>query len=54
MTIVRKSVKAGSLPADWRSGFPDPDSTVLVELREVDGRLEAAHTLEEVMGELYT
>lgn len=49
MTIIQKVVKAGSLPADWRKDFPDPNSTVRVEIREVDVELENANSLEDVM-----
>ena len=49
MTIVQKIVKAGSLPAEWRKDFPDPERSVRVEIREVDPELEAASSLEEMM-----
>ena len=49
MTIVQKIVKAGSLPAEWRKEFSNPDRDVRVEIREVDPELEAAKSLEDVM-----
>jgi hypothetical protein len=49
MTIVQKIVKAATLPPYWRKDFPDPESLVRIEIREVDGELEATKTLEDVM-----
>ena len=49
MTIIQKIVKARDLPAEWAKEFPDPETQVRVEVREVDSKLEATRTLEEVM-----
>jgi hypothetical protein len=49
MTIIQKIVKARDLPPEWAKEFADPDTQVRVEVREVDAKLEAARTLEDVM-----
>ena len=49
MTIIQKIVKARDLPPEWAKEFADPDTQVRVEVREIDARLEAASTLEDVM-----
>jgi hypothetical protein len=49
MTIIQKIVKARDLPPERAKEFADPDTQVRVEVREVDAKLEAARTLEDVM-----
>jgi hypothetical protein len=49
MTIIQKILKARDLPPEWAKEFADPETQVRVEVREVDGKLEAASTLEHVM-----
>jgi hypothetical protein len=49
MTIIQKIVKARDLPPEWAKEFPNPEAQVRVEVREVDAKLEAARTLEDVM-----
>ena len=49
MTIIHKTLRARDLPPEWASAFPDPDTEVRVEVREVDAKLDGASTLEEVM-----
>ena len=49
MTIIQKIVKARDLPPEWAKEFADPETQVRVEVREVDTKLEAASTLEDVM-----
>jgi hypothetical protein len=49
MTIIQKIVKARDLPPEWAKEFPNPETQVRVEVREVDPKLEATRTLEDVM-----
>ncbi len=49
MTIIQKILKARDLPPEWAEAFSDPDTDVRVEVREVDAKLEATRTLEDVM-----
>jgi hypothetical protein len=49
MTIIQRIVKARDLPPEWAKEFADPETQVRVEVREIDPKLEATRTLEEVM-----